>query len=97
MIVGSPEKFSLSQNYPNPFNPATKINYDLPFDAKVSLKVFDMTGREVATIVNEFKTAGYYVADFNASNFSTGVYMYRISADANGQSFTSEKRMVLIK
>lgn len=97
VIVGSPEKFNLSQNYPNPFNPSTKINYDLPFDAKVSLKVFDMTGREVATLVNEFKTAGYYIADFNASNLSTGVYMYRMSADANGQSFTSEKRMVLVK
>jgi hypothetical protein len=66
VIVGLPEKFSLSQNYPNPFNPSTKINYDLPFDANVSLKVFDMTGREVITIVNEFKTAGYYVADFHA-------------------------------
>jgi len=97
VIVGNPEKFSLSQNYPNPFNPSTKINYDLPFDAKVSLKVFDMTGREVATLVNEFKTAGYYIADFNASNLSTGVYLYRITADANGQNFTSEKRMVLIK
>lgn len=97
VIVGSPAKFSLSQNYPNPFNPSTKINYDLPFDANVSLKVFDMTGREVVTLVNEFKTAGYYIADFNAANLSTGVYMYRISADANGQSFTSEKRMMLIK
>ncbi|MBK8550236.1 MAG: T9SS type A sorting domain-containing protein [Ignavibacteria bacterium] len=97
VIVGSPAKFSLSQNYPNPFNPSTKINYDLPFDANVSLKVFDMTGREVVTLVNEFKTAGYYKADFNASNLSTGVYMYRISADAKGQSYTSEKRMMLIK
>ena len=97
VIVGSPEKFSLSQNYPNPFNPSTKINYDLPFDTKVSLKVFDMTGREVATLVNEFKTAGYYIAEFNASNLSTGVYLYRISAEANGQNFTSEKRMVLVK
>ena len=97
VIVGSPEKFSLSQNYPNPFNPSTKINYDLPFDAKVSLKVFDMTGREVATLVNEFKTAGYYIADFNASNLSTGVYLYRVSAVANGKDYTSEKRMVLVK
>jgi hypothetical protein len=97
VIVGSPEKFSLSQNYPNPFNPSTKINYDLPFDAKVTLKVFDMTGREVVTLVNEFKSSGYYTVDFNASNLSTGVYLYRISADANGKSFTSEKRMVLVK
>ncbi len=97
VIVGSPEKFSLSQNYPNPFNPSTKINYDLPFDAKVSLKVFDMTGREVVTLVNELQSSGYYTVDFNASNISTGVYLYRMSADANGQSYTSEKRMVLVK
>jgi photosystem II stability/assembly factor-like uncharacterized protein len=97
VIVGSPEKFSLSQNYPNPFNPSTKINYDLPYDANVSLTVYDMTGKEVAKLVNEFKPAGYYVADFNASNLSTGVYMYRISAVGNSQNFTSEKRMVLVK
>jgi hypothetical protein len=56
-----------------------------------------MTGKEVAKLVNEFKPAGYYVADFNASNLSTGVYMYRISAVGNSQNFTSEKRMVLVK
>ncbi|MEO8666075.1 MAG: T9SS type A sorting domain-containing protein [Ignavibacteria bacterium] len=97
VVIGSPEKFSLSQNYPNPFNPSTKINFDLPYDANVNLKVFDMTGREVMTLVNEFRAAGYYTVGFNASALSTGVFIYRISADANGQRFTSEKRMVLIK
>lgn len=97
VIVGNPEKFNLSQNYPNPFNPSTKINFDIPNDGFVSLKVYDMTGREVANLVNEFKTSGYYTVNFNASNLSTGVYLYRISADANGKSFSSEKRMVLIK
>ncbi|MBV6480064.1 MAG: hypothetical protein HGGPFJEG_02898 [Ignavibacteria bacterium] len=97
VIVGSPEKFSLSQNYPNPFNPSTKINYDLPVDANVSLKVYDMTGKEIVTLVNEYKSAGYHTAEFNALNLSTGVYLYRISVHNGGQSFTSEKRMVLIK
>ncbi|MDQ3019516.1 MAG: hypothetical protein M3R36_02945 [Bacteroidota bacterium] len=53
--IGVPTKYALSQNYPNPFNPATKISYDLPVDGKVSLKIFDMTGREVATLVNMFR------------------------------------------
>ncbi|MBL8008600.1 MAG: T9SS type A sorting domain-containing protein [Ignavibacteria bacterium] len=97
VIIGSPEKFRLSQNFPNPFNPSTKISFDLPFDAKVSLKVFDMTGREVASLVNEFRTSGYYTVNFNASDLSTGIYLYRITADANGKSFTSEKKMVLVK
>nr|HMS65922.1 T9SS type A sorting domain-containing protein [Ignavibacteria bacterium] len=97
VIIGLPEKFTLSQNYPNPFNPSTKINYDLPFDANVDLKVFDMTGREVMTLVNDFRSAGYYTVNFNASNLSTGIYLYRISAISNGQNFNSEKKMVLIK
>ena len=64
--VGIPTKFDISQNYPNPFNPSTKINFDLPFDSKVQIKVFDMTGREMAQILNESKSAGYYTAQFNA-------------------------------
>ncbi|MDQ3022344.1 MAG: T9SS type A sorting domain-containing protein, partial [Bacteroidota bacterium] len=93
--VGVPTKFDLSQNYPNPFNPSTKINYDLPFDGKVSVKIFDMAGKEVSTLVNEVKTAGYYTINFNASNLSSGVYFYRISAEANGQNFVSTKKMML--
>lgn len=97
VIVGVPAKFSLSQNFPNPFNPSTKISYTLPFDSKVTLKIFDMTGREIASLVDEFKSAGNYAVDFNGSNLSTGVYVYRMSALGNGQNFTSEKRMVLVK
>ncbi|MCB0728885.1 MAG: T9SS type A sorting domain-containing protein [Ignavibacteriae bacterium] len=97
VIIGLPGKFNLSQNFPNPFNPSTKISYELPFDGNVSLKVFDMTGKEVMTLVNEFRSAGYYTVTFSGVNLSTGVYIYRISADANGQSFSSEKRMVLVK
>jgi len=93
VIIGIPAKFDLSQNYPNPFNPATMINYDVPFDGKVSLKIFDMSGREVVTLVNEVKTAGYYSVNFNASNLSSGVYFYSLSAD----NFTATKKMILVK
>ena len=93
VVVGIPESYSLSQNYPNPFNPSTKINYDLPFDSKVSIKIFDMSGREAATVVNEFKTAGYYTADINASSLSSGVYFYTINAD----NFSATKKMMLVK
>ena len=95
--IGVPEKYDLSQNYPNPFNPSTKINYDLPTDGKVSIKLFDMSGKEVASLVNEVKTAGYHTVDFNASNLSSGVYFYRISVEANGNNFTATKKMMLVK
>ena len=95
--IGVPEKYDLSQNYPNPFNPSTKINYDLPTDGKVSIKLFDMSGKEVASLVNEVKTAGYHTVDFNASNLSSGVYFYRISVEANGINFTATKKMMLVK
>ena len=91
--VGIPTKFELSQNYPNPFNPSTKINFDLPTDGKVSLKIFDMSGKEIMTLVNEVKTAGYYSVSFNASSLSSGVYFYRLTAD----NFTSTKKMMLVK
>jgi hypothetical protein len=95
--IGVPEKYDLSQNYPNPFNPSTKINYDLPTDGKVSIKLFDMSGKEVASLVNEVKTAGYHTVNFNASNLSSGVYFYRISVEANGNNFTATKKMMLVK
>ncbi len=91
--VGVPTKYDLSQNYPNPFNPSTSINYEIPFDGKVSLKIFDMSGKEVATLVNEVKTAGYYTYNFNASNLSSGVYFYSLSAN----NFTATKKMMLLK
>jgi len=97
VIVGVPEKYELSQNYPNPFNPSTKISYDIPFDGKVSLTVFDMSGKEIVNLVNEVKTAGYYTVNFNASNLSSGTYFYRINAEGNGQNFVSTKKMLLVK
>jgi len=91
--VGSPSKFELSQNYPNPFNPSTKINYSIANEGFVSIKVFDNLGREVATLVNESKTAGFYTADFNGLNLNSGMYFYRL--ESNG--FTKVMKMSLIK
>ncbi len=97
VIIGIPTKYDLSQNYPNPFNPSTKINYDLPSDGLVSIKLFDMAGKEVAVLVNEVRTAGYHTVDFNASNLSSGVYIYRITVDSDGNKFSAVKKMMLVK
>ena len=91
--LGIPVKYDLKQNYPNPFNPVTKINYELPKDGYISLKIYDVLGREVRTLVNEVKTAGYYSVDFDASTLSSGVYFYKMESGA----FSDIKRMVLIK
>jgi len=91
--IGVPAKFELSQNYPNPFNPSTQINYNLPVDGKVSLRLFDMSGKEISTIVNEVKTAGYYSVSFNAGNLPSGVYFYSIEAN----DFSAVKKMMLVK
>ncbi|MBS1516475.1 MAG: choice-of-anchor J domain-containing protein [Bacteroidetes bacterium] len=93
VIVGIPVKYDLSQNYPNPFNPSTKINYALPTDGLVSIKIFDMSGKEVMSLVNEVKTAGYYSVSFNASNLSSGIYFYSLKA----ADFTATKKMMLVK
>jgi endonuclease/exonuclease/phosphatase family metal-dependent hydrolase len=93
VTIGAPDKFTLEQNYPNPFNPSTTINYSLTNDGFVSLTVYDMLGREVTSLVQEFKPAGYYSIDFNASALTSGMYFYRLSA--NG--FTSIRKMTLIK
>jgi hypothetical protein len=88
-----PKSYDLSQNYPNPFNPVTKINYALPKQGFVTLKIYDITGREVKVLVNEFKQAGYYTIDFNSTNLASGVYFYRIQSN----DFIHTKRMVLVK
>jgi hypothetical protein len=88
--------YILSQNYPNPFNPVTKINYELPKDGKVKLVIYDILGREIKTLVNEFKQTGRYTVEFNGTQFASGVYFYRIQVE-DGKSFTQVKKMVLIK
>ncbi len=91
--VGIPEKYDISQNYPNPFNPTTKIDYDLPYDGKVNIAVYDLSGRELANLVNEVKAAGYYSLEFNASNLASGIYFYKITS----KNFTATKKMVVLK
>jgi hypothetical protein len=88
-----PEFYALSQNYPNPFNPTTKIDFAIRNNGFVSLKIFDILGREVRQLVNETKNAGVYSVEFNASEFASGVYLYRL--ESNG--FVDVKRMMLIK
>ena len=88
-----PNYFSLAQNYPNPFNPTTSIKYSVPTAVNVSLKIYDLLGKEVATLVNEMKQPGFHTADFNASNLASGIYFYRIDAG----EFTSVKKMMLVK
>lgn len=92
--VGIPAKFNISQNYPNPFNPSTKISFEIPKDSKVSIQLFDMTGRLVGTLLNnENYQAGYYTVQFNGAELASGTYFYRISAG----EFTATKKMQLIK
>jgi len=88
-----PKEYSLSQNYPNPFNPVTKINFEIPKQGLVSLKIYDVLGREVRTLVNEVKSPGVYSIDFDGSELSSGVYFYRM--ESNG--FTDIKKMLLVK
>ncbi|MEO9886448.1 MAG: T9SS type A sorting domain-containing protein [Balneola sp.] len=92
-IGETPEGFKLEQNYPNPFNPSTNINYSLQQSSNVVLKVYDITGREIATLVNERVSAGANTVTFDASNLASGVYIYTLQA--NGLLLT--KRMTLIK
>ena len=91
--AGLPGKISLSQNYPNPFNPSTNISFSLPISGEVTLKVFDLNGREVATLVSGKQTAGVHSVSFDASALTSGVYFYRLSKTG----FTETKQMVLIK
>ena len=96
--VTVPDVFALEQNYPNPFNPSTKISFSLAVDSKVSLKVFDVLGQEIKTLINSDLTAGSHNIDFNASNLNSGVYFYRIDANGvDGTNFSSVKKMMLMK
>jgi hypothetical protein len=99
--VSSPKEFVLQQNYPNPFNPNTKIKYSIPSvtlrqaqsDNKILLKVYDVLGNEVSTLVDGYKAAGNYEVEFNGANLSSGIYFYKLRAG----SFISTKKMILLK
>ncbi|NUM62980.1 MAG: T9SS type A sorting domain-containing protein [Ignavibacteriaceae bacterium] len=88
-----PIDYGLSQNYPNPFNPITSIQYQLPEPAFVTIKVYDVLGNEIETLVNEERDAGSYKIDFNGLELTSGIYYYRIAAD----NFSQTKKMILLK
>jgi aminopeptidase N len=92
-IVTSPSEYTLEQNYPNPFNPATTINYQLPQKDFVTIKVFNVLGKEIATLVNEEKDAGEHSITFNAENLNSGVYFYSMKAG----NYSSTRKMILLK
>ena len=83
----------MEQNYPNPFNPSTSIQFKIPENSFVTLKVYNVLGKEVATLLNEEKNAGSYEVTFNATEFSSGIYFYKIEAD----NFVETKKMILMK
>jgi photosystem II stability/assembly factor-like uncharacterized protein len=101
VAIGVPDEFSLEQNYPNPFNPVTTIAFGIPQAGNVKLKVFDMSGREIKTLINEFKDAGYYTAKFDASGIASGAYVYRLAVSPSNPiesgNFVSVKKMILLK
>jgi hypothetical protein len=90
---GIPSTYALTQNFPNPFNPTTLIRYDLPKDSHVRIRIFDMLGREVATLVNEMERAGFKSVNWDASRLASGLYFCQLEA----ASFTSVKKMLLLK
>jgi hypothetical protein len=93
-----PITYSLSQNFPNPFNPSTTIGYQLPVVSHVTLKVYDVLGREVATLIDGVKRPGRYQAEFDGSRFASGVYFFRVNISGNnGKDFVSTKKMMLLK
>jgi 5-hydroxyisourate hydrolase-like protein (transthyretin family) len=85
--------YALEQNYPNPFNPSTTIKFQLPKDGMVSLKIYDILGNEISTLINEEKAQGRYEVNFNASSLASGVYIYKIQAG----DFVNSKKMLLLK
>ena len=95
--IGIPAKYDISQNYPNPFNPVSKIDFSLPFDSKISIKLYDISGREVLTLANEQRPAGFYTVQINGVNLASGIYFYRLIAEGNGQKIIMTKKAMLIK
>jgi len=96
--VIAPDVYSLNQNYPNPFNPSTKITFSLASDALVSLKVFDVLGQEIVTLINQDLTAGVHTHNFDAAGLNSGIYFYKLEVISNtGSNFTDVKKMTLLK
>jgi hypothetical protein len=96
--VSPPEKFELFQNFPNPFNPATTISYQLPAASDVSIKIYDITGREVTTLFNGMSEAGYHQFEWNATNAASGTYIYQlVTTNLEEKSEFHRKKMMLLK
>ena len=93
LIESTPHTFKLNNNYPNPFNPSTKISYSIPKQSKVTLKIFDIIGNEISTVVNEEKPVGIYEVEFDASKLVSGVYFYKLQAG----NFIETKKMILLR
>ncbi|MBK7228181.1 MAG: T9SS type A sorting domain-containing protein [Ignavibacteriales bacterium] len=93
MDLSVPDDFVLNQNYPNPFNPSTIISWQSPVSGWQTLKVYDVLGKEVATLVNEFKPIGKYEIEFNASKLSSGVYFYQLKIE----NFTAIRKFLFVK
>ena len=93
----SPEEFVLNQNYPNPFNPETTIPYSLPVSSHIDLTIYDILGQRMTTLVSEEKQQGEYRAHWDAGNYSSGLYIYRLQYTFNGKNFSQSKRMLLIR
>jgi len=98
VAVTAPETFELFQNYPNPFNPTTVIGYQLPVDSRVSLKVYNLLGQEVRTLVDGDRKAGFHQETFDARDIASGVYVYQLRGGNNSRGdFVARKRMLLLK
>jgi hypothetical protein len=95
--INPPGNFKMSQNYPNPSNPKSKINFEMPVNGKVTIKVYDITGREVITLLDETREADYYTVEFDGTNLASGAYFYRIISEGEGKSFTKTLKMILVK
>jgi hypothetical protein len=93
VVVDAPKEFRLMQNYPNPFNPLTQIGYELPYGTNVSLKVYDLLGREVLTLIEGMQEAGHQEATFDASAYASGVYFYKLQAG----NYSAVKKLMLLK
>ncbi|OGU76519.1 MAG: hypothetical protein A2V93_02535 [Ignavibacteria bacterium RBG_16_34_14] len=88
-----PTRFSLQQNYPNPFNPSTKIDFSLPLSAKVKIKVYDILGNEIETLIDEYRQSGYYEVEFDGNELPSGIYFYRLISS----KYTETKKMILLR
>ncbi len=95
VVIGVPKKFVLNQNYPNPFNPATKITFEIPKDEYISLRLYDISGREITSLINTNLSAGYHTVALNAAdyNLSSGIYFYKL----NSADYSVIKKMILLK